>query len=663
MSKVLFYSKLALTNIRKNRQIYFPYIITSIATVIMFYNISALTYNKTTGQGNLKMILILGVIVTALLAGIFIFYTNSFLVKRRKREFGLYNILGMDKKHIAHVMFWENTYVGGISIVAGIFFGILISKIVTLLLLKILHFDPGYDFEICKDAVVYTFLLFCGIFIITLLNSIIQVFKSKPLELLNSSSVGEKEPKSNWLIAIIGLITLSGGYYIALSVKQPLSAMLLFFVAVVLVIIGTYCFFTSGSITILKMLKKNKRYYYQTKHFVSVSGMIYRMKKNAAGLSNICIMSTAFLVVISTTVSLYVGMDDMIGTMYTEDASIDILYKAEEAPDTADITQKLKNILKEDNIPISSYKQYEYIDIPTVYNGSVFSATNPDNPYNQTKNFVEIKVITAYDYENITGEKLNLNKNTAVIFSDKKYNHITVLGRDFDTMRYSKKPDFITSSNIVQNKICLVVDSRDTLFDMYKRQKEVYKNNSYSVSDKILFNFDMDDKDVIDYCDHTFIDKVQNMTEFNTRVSSKQSQYEMYYSLFGGLFFLGLFIGMLFLIATVLVIYYKQVIEGYEDKEKFTIMKNVGMSTALVKNTINSQVLTVFILPILMAVVHICFAFPMLTRILKIFDLTNVKLFLTATILTIIVFAVFYAIVYYITSKVYYKIVNTKSNN
>ena len=310
------YGKLALTNLKNNRKTYIPYILTAILTVMMYYIMDGLVRNSALSEQNLHLILVYARMVIVIFSVIFLFYTNSFLIKRRKKEIGVYNILGMGKRHIAKMLTVETMVTAIVSIGIGILFGVIFSKLMFLILLKILNYDIGMDFEISISTLLYTLVFFLVIFIMTLIYNLFQIQLSNPVELLHGSSQGEKEPKTKWFMALFGIASLGVGYVIAITVDHPLAAIQAFFVAVVCVILGTYALFTAGSVALLKGLRKNKKFYYQTKHFSSVAGMIYRMKQNAVGLANICILSTMVLVMISTTISLYVGIEDVLDTRF-----------------------------------------------------------------------------------------------------------------------------------------------------------------------------------------------------------------------------------------------------------------------------------------------------------------------------------------------------------
>ncbi len=412
------YAKLAATNIRKNAKNYLPYILTCLITIMMFYMMCFLANNSALGSmaggGSLSIILSLGTIVIGIFAVIFLFYTNSFLIKRRKKEIGLYNILGMEKKHIAKVLAFENLYVAIISLTLGLSFGILLSKLMVLTLGKLLNFKIAFGFEISEFALLTTLILFVVIFLLLLLSNLRQIHLANPIELLRGKQVGEKEPKTKWILALIGLACLSGGYYISVTTKSPLQALGLFFVAVILVIIGTYCVFTAGSIAILKILRKNKRYYYKANHFISVSGMIYRMKQNAVGLANICILSTMVLVMISSTVSLYIGFEDTLRSMYPKNIAVSgYSISEEEARELTDVITEITNSHQVEQKDVISYR---YMSQGVKKQGNQF-LWNDSYVYGETT----LYLIPLSDYNKLLGETNTLKSDEVLV----KYSNYT----------------------------------------------------------------------------------------------------------------------------------------------------------------------------------------------------------------------------------------------
>lgn len=564
MNKAAFYPKLAMQNIGRNKQFYLPYLFTCLVSVAMFYVLCFLQENSATWTGNsgeiLGTILILGIAVIGLFSTVVLFYTNSFLMKRRQKELGLYNILGMGKGNISVVLFFETLYVSLISLIAGLGLGIAVSKLALFLLGKLASFDVPKGIELSPFGLVLTLGVFCGIFLLILFSNFIRLRLSNPVELLKGGNVGEKEPKTKWVLAVLGVITLGIGYYIAISTEAPLKAIMLFFVAVILVIAGTYLLFTAGSIALLKQLKANKGYYYRTKNFIPVSGMIYRMKQNAVGLANICILATMVLVMVSGTVSLYMGTEDAIKTQFPSEIAVTMGQPSGKAAEI--IKQTVDKTVSDMGLTATD-----------------FTDKMPENPL----------------FEGESG-----------------YNR-----SDYSRWYYGFELDGTSQQKI---------DCREAL-------------------DEAIGQLDIQTLDPGSGYDYV-------------SVNGREENRSMFFTITGGFLFLGLFLGLVFLMATVLIIYYKQLSEGYEDKERFEIMQKVGLSKAEIKKAIRSQVLVVFFLPLGMAVVHIAFAFKMITKLLLVFSLTNTTLFAICTLATVGVFALIYGLVYTLTARTYYKIVS-----
>lgn len=654
-----FYPRLAVSNIKKNEKVYIPYLLTCIGTIMMFYNMSFLTVSKDIGNlsdsGSLRSLLYFGSIVIAIFSVIFLFYTNSFLIKRRKKEFGLFNILGMEKRHIARIMFFETLLIGAVSLVVGILGGILLSKIMILLLFKIISFEVTFGFEIPKQSLFYTVALFSGIFIVNLIYNLYQVYRSKPIELLKGGSVGEREPKTKWILAVISVICLGSGYYIAVTTESPLAALQMFFYAVVLVIVGTYCLFTAGSVVILKMLRKNKKYYYKLNHFISVSGMIYRMKQNAAGLANICILSTAVIVMLSTTISMYAGMEDVLRNRYPRNIIVSASDVSEEEANK--LTVITEQQIEEAGIHQENIISYRPMGLVAIQNGSNFTRTDKTNF--SSNNIAEIIFITIEDYNRMEGKSELLSSGEALVYTFS--GNIPGDTLNFNGLKISIK-EHISSINSQNRLINVMTKGYYVVVDNANTIKQISSSLSDNRDDakelSYYYGFDVsEDKDV----QIKLVADLRNtMKEIGVQgyVEGAESSRESFYSLYGGLFFLGIFLGLLFIMATVLIIYYKQIAEGYDDKERFQIMQKVGMSHGEVKKAIQSQVVTVFFLPLITAVIHLAFAFNVITKLLSVFNLTNIPLFATCTAITVLVFGIFYAIVYALTARTYYKIVS-----
>lgn len=637
------YEKLAVTNLKNNRKTYVPYIFTGVLTVMMFYIIDALSRGKGITQDTLKICLQYATGVIVVFAVIFLFYTNSFLIKRRKKEIGVYNILGMGKRHIARMMAVETILTAGISILGGLVFGIIFGKLMYLLLLKILHNSVDMQFSVNGTAIVQTVILFAGIFLLTYLYNILQIQLVNPVELLHGGNQGEKEPKSRWLLVIIGVAALGNGYRIALTTEAPLEALLKFFIAVICVIIGTYALFIAGSIVVLKMLRKNKAYYYNPKHFTSVSGMIYRMKQNGAGLANICVLSTMVLVMVSTTVSLYAGMEDILDSRFPRDVSI--VCKQADVDHEEIIERLLKEQCEKVGVKITDRVWYRYGSMNAVLKGDKLENVNQYYPDNH---FYYVEMMTQDEYNRIEKRNVSLEEQEILTYTTngkcgKK--QINIAGQNYLVKK--ELPEMTSQPKST-------AEIYKTLYIVFANAEQIERIEPFSYADK--FNLKGDDgkqKEALEQIQNEFYEKIPDgMME--SRMLSRSSFYELY----GGLFFIGIYLGSMFIMATVLIIYYKQISEGYDDRERYQIMQKVGMSKKEVKRSIRSQVLSVFFLPLVVAVIHVAVAFKVMTKILGVLNLTNVSLFAVCTIITIAVFAVFYIIVYSITAKEYYRIVN-----
>lgn len=652
-----FYVRLAVTNIKSNSKTYIPYIISSIGMVVMFYNMNFVSCAKDIGSDStsLRMILKLGMLVVGFFSVIFLFYTNSFLIKRRKKEFGLFNILGMEKKHIAKVMFFETLIISCICIITGLAAGIVFSKLMILILCKIINYNISFGFEIPVMAVVTTVALFTVTYFAILAYNIFQVHLSKPVELLKSVNIGEKEPKTRWLSAIIGVIALGAGYYIALAVKSPLAALNMFFIAVILVIIGTNFLFTAGSTAILKILRRNKKYYYKANHFISISGMIYRMKRNAVGLANICILSTMVIVMVSTTVSLYIGFEDVMHTKYPKNIIINAAYVSDSQAEQID---KLINEQEDRfNIAEKNRLNYRFTYYMTYQDGEHF--TEYDKSDYSDDSITVLTLMDVDEYNRIMDKSESLSSGEALVYEYRgkvKGDFLDLNGykltikKHLDCLNFAGEMD-----RLVRNSYVIIVDNVDTIKEINKAL-EGNRDDKFKLSYFYGFDSDADRKLQIDLI--TAIDeKIKDIVE-NYNIDGEAVSREFFYIMYGGLLYLGIFLGLLFIMETVLIIYYKQISEGFEDKDRFEIMQNVGMSRLEVKKAIKSQILTVFFLPLVTAIIHLAFAFNVITKLLEALYLTNVPLFAVCTVITVIVFAVFYTTVYALTARTYYKIVS-----
>lgn len=641
---------------------YIPFILSSILTIMMYYMVSSLSMNPNMmnmiGGDVMQQILSLGIYVITVFAVIFLFYTNSFLIKRRKREFGLFNILGMEKKHLSIVIALESMIVFLVSMVLGIGIGILLDKAFYLLIAKMLNASIALGFYISYQSIVNSIILFLIIFVLMYLFSLIQINLSNPIELLHGDQHGEKEPKTKWLLAIIGLICLGTGYYMSVSIQDPVTAFAFFMVAVILVVIGTYMLFTAGSIVILKLLRKNKRYYYKTNHFISVSNMIYRMKQNAVGLGNICILSTMVLVMLSTTISLWVGMNDIIETRFPRDITVSI--------NSVDSNQALYTIddmnyaIEQAGIQTEDELVYRTLSVSAFNQGNTYTFGNENMSLQDISNVVVLYFITLDDYNRTEGTNVSLAPDEVLVFpSGKQFDHktIDIASNTFKVKGIldSIKADSNYSANL-QNSMFVVVDSMDTLFMIDDLQKQAYGDNASYIHTSYDFNLSKSEEMSVKEATDALIANYPGDTTY-MMVDTQEGNYEDLLSLYASFLFIGIFLSFLFIMATVLIMYYKQITEGYEDKKRFEIMQKVGLNKREVKKTINSQVLTVFFLPLVVAAIHIVFAFPMIEKMLRLLYLDNTNLYIMTTVICFGVFALVYVLIYFLTSKVYYGIV------
>jgi len=663
---------LALQNIRKNSKFYLPYILTIIGTVAAFYIMSAIASDKGVkklrGAEYVSPFMFTGLVIAGIFAVIFLLYTNSFLIKRRHKELALYNILGMEKRHIAGILCFESMYVALVGIIGGLLCGILFHKLATLALLKLLRFEVPFGFVISAFAIKITTVLFASIIGLTLLFNLRRIRIANPIELLNSSNAGEREPKSKWILALIGVITLGGGYYIAITTKSAIKAILVYFIAVFLVIIGTYCLFTAISIVVLKQLRRNKKLYYKTKNFIGISGMLYRMKQNAVGLSNICILSTMVLVMVSGTLSLYLGTEDVLDTYYPGHIVSKLIINSEtEFAFQKDLTvDNIKEIIRKNQGNITRFEDYTYLAF-TVGRGQGYYHTNIERSYKG--DYLQLCFITEEDYYKFTGKKVDLKDNEILFYGNTLDNKESIrievgdYSLNFNIVKHLK--GFPTIDNLTGYLVetnYLVVKDEEVLQTIYKAQKSVYNDDASSLKWIAIIDIDQNEDIQIKCANEISNLKAEDgLGDFkNFLVDTRAQNSADVYAMNGGFLFLGLFLGFLFIMATVLIIYYKQISEGYEDKGRFEIMQKVGLPKKEIKRSISTQILIVFFAPLVVAAVHVAFDFQLMLKLLTLFGLTNTRITMLCTLGTLLGFGIIYGIVYGLTARTYYKIVSGK---
>lgn len=686
-----FYPKLAFDGIRKNKKMYLPYILTSIGMVMMYYIIIFLQFSQSikdaVQSSTVSEILGLGSWVIAIFSCIFLFYTNSFLIKRRKKEFGLYNILGMDKHNLGIILFWETLIIAVISLVIGLAAGIVFSKLAELIFLNLLKSDVTFDLTVSSQGIGLCAIIFTVINILLFFNSLRQVRFSSAISLVRSEQTGEKPPKGNRLLGILGVLLLGGAYYISLSIKEPLQALTLFFVAVIMVIIGTYLVMISGSVLFCRLLQKNKKYYYKPNHFVSVSSMAYRMKRNGAGLASICILATMVLVMISSTTSLYFGEEDALSIRYPREINIDISTldtDLEKNGQMDNIISDIKNICK--NHGVKETGTYTYLS--GMISGMITDDGKVETDINRIDNFSNIALgdfssvysfifIPVDDYNKIIGTSYTLKDDEAIIYNyrnDSRYGKNVISFNRGQSFKIVKQTDeFVIDTNAaisVTPTMALIVNDIDNATKgLTYNATTAQKIENTGISFHRYYCFDAGvspqqqielSKDIANYLDGN-IEKYRADTSnrmFRSTVESREQNRLDFFGLYGGLFGLGIILSIVFIFAAVLIIYYKQISEGYEDQSRFEIMQKVGMTKTEIRKSINSQLLTVFFLPLIFAGMHLAFAAPIIKKLLLLFNLTNLNLFIVTILISFAAFALFYMIVYKITSSAYYKIVS-----
>ena len=662
----LLYARLAKTNLSKNRQNILPYLLSCIGTVVMFFIMDTLAqgsgFDSMIGKDTILTVMGMGTYIIGLFAVIFLIYSNSFLAKRRKKEFGLFQILGMEKKHLAKILFFESLYLWAVSLGIGILLGVLLYRLLFLVLIKLTGLNGTIGFAFSAKAVGSTMLLFGLIFVINFLLSLRQIHVSQPVELLHGGAQGEREPKTKMLTAVFGFMLLGVGYYLALTCQSSMDALDKFFIAIALVMAGTYCLFSAGSIAFLKILKKNKNYYYQTRHFTSISGMLYRMKQNAAGLANICILSTGVLLVISISTCLWTGIEEVTYTRFPHQISIEANTGVSGIMETVEpVSQKM---IEEVKTEIDQHlekkqlkKEYEsdqryYVMLAAVDRNKV-EKTQSDDAAASTL----IKIMEESEYNQVTGEQVELEPGQALVFQAKQKNY------GYDTIELGNQTYEVKKWNT--NKKSYILDEKTQVYETMtvvtrnKEAKEAYAavqgKEPEGYSWEYALDLTGDAGEQIAVGDE--IETILTESSFNGWLEVREKERNTVYSLYGSILFLGVFIGALFLMGAVMIIYYKQVSEGFDDRKRFQIMQKVGMSRKEIRQTIQSQVVTVFFLPLVAAVIHTMAAFPFTKRIMALMNFPDSNMFLAATGMTIAAFTVVYLIVYVLTARAYYKIV------
>ena len=670
-----FYPRLAWSGMRKNSKLYLPYTLACIGMTAMFYILMHLADSPALklipSSASVTATLSLGSFVMGVFSLLFLFYTNSFLVRRRFKEFGLYNVLGMNKGNISRVLAWEALINALISLAGGLFLGIALSKLAELGLVNIMGGDTDLDLRISVKALEFTVMFFCGIFLLIYLNSLIKIRRSSASELVKSENFGEKPPRANWLFGLAGIVILAAAYYIAVSIKTPLTALSLFFIAVIMVIVATYLIFIAGSVWICRLLQKNKRYYYKKNHFVSVSSMVYRMKRNGAGLASICILATMVLVMISSTTCLYFGAEDALRDRYPRDISISASYSGLDSMTDENISAlrgeisaavggaETENILDYRCASLVGSLENGILDLSEA---SIYSTAMTTYDY-----VAEVYIVPLADYNAIAGTNESLGSDEAMIYAYRMdYTDKTFAVDELVSFRVKKVLDSFpiadgsAMASIAPTVFVIVPDFADTVAKLGGAVSSS-GDEPASLSWNYAFDTPVSDEEEIALCERIG-ERLSECSEtggylYYSRESLAANRAD-FYGMYGGLFFLGIMLSIAFICAAVLIIYYKQISEGYEDRRRFEIMQNVGMTKKEIRSSINSQLLTVFFLPLIFAGLHLGFAFPFIHKLLMLFNLSNLPLLIGTTAISFGVFALLYAVVFRVTSNAYYNIVS-----
>ena len=662
----MFYLKLASTNLKKNHRGYLPFLISMLFLVAINTMTQVIVNNEgmraLPGGDSASSMFGLGHIVIMIFTVIFSFYTNSFLLKQRKKELGLYNILGLGKRELYQLMIWESFLSFFIVLITGLITGVVLSKLAFLVLRRLISVGNEFVFQLLPESLGFVSLLFLGIFFLLLLINCWQIKKTNPISLLHGSKKGEQDPKARWIIAILGLVFLGSGYGIAVTIDSPISALTLFFVAIILVILGTYCLFMAGSIALLKLLKRNERFYYKTNHFISISSMMHRMKQNAAGLASICILSTMVLVTAATTGSLFFGQKDVENTRYPRDVMISTVQQPEK------VKAAIEAVSAEKQAPIT--KQVYLTSTKSIMfqpkNGN-YQLTPLEDFYNsKSATIALISFMTAQEYAKHTDETVNLKDDEIYFYpvsGDIDGNQLKLENQKFKIKKRINKFPGINQQIELTDYFVVVLANQSVLeqcLSDWFPKKAVAAENYPEYN--FMFNTDLKgEKNQLDFAQTLRNQLNQQLGDSQVRIVDKYTFVSENKIFTGGFFFLGIIFGATFILATALIIYYKQISEGIDDRERFEILQKVGMSHREVKKVIRSQVMMVFSFPLVVAVIHLGFAFPLIKKLLVLFGLVNWKLFLLVCVIVTVIFAILYFVVYRLTARSYYQLVERKS--
>ena len=655
-------NKLAVSNLIKNRKLYYPFALAVLLAVTITYLFYSLSLNpnigKIRGGETISMTLALGMVVVTIASGIIVLYANSFVMKNRSKELGVYGMLGLEKRHLISMVFKELLIFGSLTLTAGLGLGALFDKLIFALLLKLMKMKVELVSTFQPIVFILVLIVFGAIFLGLIFINAFRIARMNALQLSREKASGEKKGRFLGLQTILGLISMGAGYFLAVTVENPLNAVLIFFVAVLLVIFGTYLLFNAGITVFLQILKKNKRYYYQPNNMISVSNLIFRMKKNAVGLATIAILSTMVLVTMSAATSIFKGSETFKKVMNPHDFGI-----TGQNVEKEDINKLLDQYASDKGLTVTKKEVLTYSSFG-VANQEGTKLTIFEKGQNRVQPKTVFMVFDQKDYENMTGQKLALSGKEVGLFTKNKelqgQKELTLNGQNY-TIKEEIKKDFILEHVPNQYNILtsdynyLVVPDLKAFLDQYPNSSifnQYYGGMNVTASEEEQLKLADDYAKFLNNFNRELNKEGSYVYGSNLADSSAQMS-----ALFGGVFFIGIFLSIIFMVGTVLVIYYKQISEGYEDRERFIILQKVGLDQKQIKQTINKQVLTVFFLPLLFAFLHLAFAYHMLSLILKVIGVLDATMMLTVTLSICAIFLIVYVLIFMITSRSYRKIV------
>ena len=655
-------NKLAVSNLIKNRKLYYPFALAVLLAVIITYLFYSLTLNPNIGNirggTTIQATLGFGMVIVTLASAIIVLYANSFVMKNRSKELGIYGMLGLEKRHLISMVFKELLIFGALTLTVGLGLGALFDKLIFALLLKLMKMKVELVSTFQPIVFIMVILVFGAIFLGLIFINAFRIARMNALQLSREKASGEKKGRFLGLQTILGLISLGAGYYLAVTVKNPLTALMIFFVAVLLVIFGTYLLFNAGITVFLQILKKNKRYYYQPNNMISVSNLIFRMKKNAVGLATIAILSTMVLVTMSAATSIFKGSETFKKVMNPHDFGI-----TGQNVEKEDINKLLDQYASDKGLTVTKKEVLTYSSFG-VANQEGTKLTIFEKGQNRVQPKTVFMVFDQKDYENMTGQKLALSGKEVGLFTKNKelqgQKELTLNDQTY-TIKEEIKKDFILEHVPNQYNILtsdynyLVVPDLKAFLDQHPNSSifnQYYGGMNVTASEAEQLKLADDYSKFLD--DFNRESSKEGSFIYGSNLADSSAQMSAF---FGGTFFIGIFLSIIFMVGTVLVIYYKQISEGYEDRERFIILQKVGLDQKQIKQTINKQVLTVFFLPLLFAFLHLAFAYHMLSLILKVIGVLDATMMLTVTLSICAIFLIVYVLIFMITSRSYRKIV------